>query len=720
MVAFVRSDRERAGRAAPRIARAGQSLGQRRAGVRARRRAARGARSGRGGRAARPRLEPDPDQDGGRRRRLAPLRAAHRAVGRAAAPRAVGRSCRRRGRRAPRRGDGDASERRSAVATLDGAARAAREGGEPARRRPRRGSISARELAWIAPRDREARAARGRRRSARLAARADRWALQLVAADVADDDDERRRDARARPRREAAASRPPPWRALLLARLGELARTRAARDAARASPGARRWRSMPAAGRRSLALAEQESEAPGCRWRRWRGSKRCPPAVGAAARAPGGGAALRGGRARQREADRAAGGARGRAPARRRSPAPAGRAGARPGRRRGGARSSGGGGGAAARPAVAGASSWRGSTRGRGRARGRWRALHGAGGAAARRSGGADRARQAAPPPGPDRRGAGAGCARALALRPQDPELQTLRRASGRRASTRDARRGRRAGAPLRRGRLRLAAGAPAARGRGRRHGGGAARPARRARAQERPGSRTFAQRVVEVLHRARRRGQQGVRRPLHARQRGGRHPPGAHLPARRARRRARGPGGDRSQRRGSLRALVRPLLRQPRRGGPLRGAARRATWSRSSTWSTTFGSENQMADYFGDLQFVAETIPKRALGLHADRAREPRHPHQHAAPAAARHRQAVSERAGTSASTASPPRDVAKVDAEPAMPGYGRDGALPARQHLRQLARGRRLVLAPGRGAAGRPTTTSARTRARCWSRRR
>ena len=112
----------------------------------------------------------------------------------------------------------------------------------------------ARALAWIAPRDRDAHAAADAAQRS-LAARPTLGGY-LVAAEVADNDDERRRDL------ERAGELPisSPWRALLLARLGELARTE--RRETRATESFRSALALdagcwPAA----LALADQESEA---------------------------------------------------------------------------------------------------------------------------------------------------------------------------------------------------------------------------------------------------------------------------------------------------------------------------------------------------------------------------------------------------------------------------------------------------------------------------
>ena len=125
----------------------------------------------------------------------------------------------------------------------------------------------ARELAWIAPRDREAHA--GAAAVARsLAARPSLGAL-LVAAQAADTDDERRRDleralelAAGRGADAAAigAEASPAWQSLLLARLGELART--GRREARARAAFREALTIdPACWPAALAMADEESDA---------------------------------------------------------------------------------------------------------------------------------------------------------------------------------------------------------------------------------------------------------------------------------------------------------------------------------------------------------------------------------------------------------------------------------------------------------------------------
>ncbi len=110
--------------------------------------------------------------------------------------------------------------------------------------------------------------------------------------------------------------------------------------------------------------------------------------------------------------------------------------------------------------------------------------------------------------------------------------------------------------------------------------------------------------------------------------------------------------------------------------------------------------NENQMADYFGDLQYVAETIPKRRWDytliapvgrpIHANVPRvraartEDHRRRRRSGLSLRRHRHRQGRRRAGHA-------------------GDGGDGALPARQHLRDLGRGRRLVLAPGRRPADR-----------------
>jgi transglutaminase-like putative cysteine protease len=112
----------------------------------------------------------------------------------------------------------------------------------------------ARDLAWIAPRDREAHAAADAARRS-LAVRPSLGAY-LVAAEVADTDDERRRSLE----RASELAISPPSRALLLARLGELARTE--RREARASESFRNALAIdPDCWPATLAMADEESEA---------------------------------------------------------------------------------------------------------------------------------------------------------------------------------------------------------------------------------------------------------------------------------------------------------------------------------------------------------------------------------------------------------------------------------------------------------------------------
>ena len=112
----------------------------------------------------------------------------------------------------------------------------------------------ARDLAWIAAPDRESHAAADAARRS-LALRPSLGAY-LVAAEVADSDDERRRAL------ERAAELPisPAWHALLLARLGELARTE--RREARAAEAFRAALALdPDCWPATLAVADDEAEA---------------------------------------------------------------------------------------------------------------------------------------------------------------------------------------------------------------------------------------------------------------------------------------------------------------------------------------------------------------------------------------------------------------------------------------------------------------------------
>jgi len=111
-------------------------------------------------------------------------------------------------------------------------------------------------LAWTTPRDHDERAASaGFARAFKLLSPIDP-ALRLAAAEATDDDDERRRILE-----QALEARPPPsWRALLLARLGVAARA-ARRDAAALDA----WREAlsidPACWTASLAIAQEEADA---------------------------------------------------------------------------------------------------------------------------------------------------------------------------------------------------------------------------------------------------------------------------------------------------------------------------------------------------------------------------------------------------------------------------------------------------------------------------
>ena len=132
--------------------------------------------------------------------------------------------------------------------------------------------------------------------------------------------------------------------------------------------------------------------------------------------------------------------------------------------------------------------------------------------------------------------------------------------------------------------------------------------------------SRTFAQRVVQVL--TERGAEENKEFAVH-------YTPGREevdiRQARVYRRNARGEvddaGGDRSQRRGSVGALVRPLLRQPRRGGALRGAAPRRRHR-----DPVPGRRRRQRQPDGRLlrrsAVHRRDDPQAPLGLHADRAR--------------------------------------------------------------------------------------------------
>ena len=108
---------------------------------------------------------------------------------------------------------------------------------------------------------------------------------------------------------------------------------------------------------------------------------------------------------------------------------------------------------------------------------------------------------------------------------------------------------------------------------------------------------------------------------------------------------------------------------------------------------------------------------PEAPLGLHADRAREPRRstPTRRALP---RLERAMTEERRASASTASRARDVAEIDAEPAMPGLAE---VAPYLHVSTYATWDEvgaLVLAAGRGAAGARRRDRAGRRARLVTR--
>ena len=336
-------------------------------------------------------------------------------------------------------------------------------------------------------------------------------------------------------------------------------------------------------------------------------------------------------------------------------------------RRRRGAVASGGGGGAASRRAVAGDRA-RPAARGRGRQRARPRDAARADGAPARRALGAGGAGQAAAPDGQERRGAGAA-AHGAGAAAAGSRAQALPR-SARRRRGRRSRRTRRARPPLRRGRAdAVAAARPRRRPRpDRERRGGPARSPRGARAPERavanlrPARRPGADRT-------RRRGEQGVRRPLHAGPRRGRHPPGARVPARtRAASSTTLEATDRSDE-----DLSEPWygLYYDNRAEVVRfEGLRPGDVVEIQYLVDDVGSDNQMADYFGDLQYIGETIPKRrwdytliapvSRPIHANVPRLPRLDRQ------------VSVRGERSRLSLRGRATSPKIDAEPAMPGVG------------------------------------------------
>ncbi len=271
---------------------------------------------------------------------------------------------------------------------------------------------------------------------------------------------------------------------------------------------------------------------------------------------------------------------------------------------------------------------------GAGRAARGARRAGGAGGAAARRGGGAGPAGEAAASPGRARGGAGAPAPCAGAAPAGSGAAPLHRSGRARIASTPTSRRARiwRAGTPPTsppwcrppRRRRAGAAAAPARRGGGRRRRSGAwccsigAWCACTATAWPRPSrsgwSRSTTDRGAEDNKQFYVRYTPGRRR--------GRDPPGAHLPPRHRRARA-DPRRGRARRRGSLRALVRPLLRQPRRGGALRGAARRRRPRGAVPGRRRVGQEpdgrllrRSAVHRRGD--------PQAAVGLHADRSARP------------------------------------------------------------------------------------------------
>ena len=607
------------------------------------------------------------------RRGLAPVRA--RSPTPAGPPLALRRRAGRRAAAAAARGAAGASRAGAAGRpTLDDAARA------PARRA---GAGRRAAAAWLdlaraarlagAARPRRPRGRRRVRAGARAALGRPRWALRLAALPTSPTTRRPAAPRRSSERRAGACWRQPPggsrraWRALLLARLGER-RGRSGATRARIE----RWREAlavdPGCWPAALALAEEESDA-GLPLAALARLEALPPrGAGAAARAARGGAPLR----------RRGAAARGRSRARRswrderRRDVDLlhqlARPGARARRRRRGARAAGGGGGAAARPAVAGDRARRACSRARGTRSARWRRCEALAARLPDEPAALVALGKLLAPDWARRDEALAPLRAALALRPQDPELKRYldRLAAGERGDVglpdelarrfaEDAR----ALLPPR------GAGAPPTRP----ASGAVVLLDRRVVRVHRNGlSRTFAQRVVQVL--TERGAEENKEFAVHYTpgQRGGRHPAGARLPARRARRRSR-PGGDRSQRRGSVRALVRPLLRQPRRGGALRGAApgRRRR-------DPVPGRRRRQREPVGRLlrrpAVRRRDDPEAALGLHADRARSSR-PIYANVPRLPRLDRQV-DRGGDDRVYRFAARDVAKIDAEPAMPGFG------------------------------------------------
>ena len=147
--------------------------------------------------------------------------------------------------------------------------------------------------------------------------------------------------------------------------------------------------------------------------------------------------------------------------------------------------------------------------------------------------------------------------------------------------------------------------------------------------------SRTFAQRIVEV--RTERGAEENKEFAVH-------YTPGseeveirqARVYRRDDRRRGPDPRGDRSQRRGSVGALVRPLLRQSRGGGALRGAASRRR-RRDPVPGRRRGEREPARRLFRRPAVRRRDDPEAALGLHAHRSRQPAHLRQRAARRGAR-----------------------------------------------------------------------------------
>ena len=425
-------------------------------------------------------------------------------------------------------------------------------------------------LAWNQPGDREARAESAALEAA-VARRPTARALLLLA-EVARDEDERRRTLeRAREAAAGEVGADAALRALVLSRLGDVAR-----DLHRDAVALGRWREAIATDARcwpaSLAIAEEEQSA-GLPYLALGELEALPARAREIPRVKRQLAGLLDSVDRHAEADRLMGEL---AAARHRDVEVAHDL-ARRARARGDAataiellRRS-----AAVRPDSAGADRrFRARPRGGGAHRRGARRAGGPGRPAAGRGVGARAAGEAAAPAGRARGGAdppapGAGAAAA------GSGAAPLHRAGRRRPRSRRGLRARGSRAPLRRRRGGDGRGGGAGRvGRGRgggadrrragaaarRSGAGAARPPGGARSPQRPG-RDLRAAGGPRRHRSRRRGQQAVLRALHPGGRRGRDPPGPHLSPRRRRPRA-DPRRGRARRRGSVRAVVRPLLR--------------------------------------------------------------------------------------------------------------------------------------------------------------